>query len=177
LILGCAHAFARELFAKFGDLPEEVIHEDNAIGFRSFMTGQVVIIDERLVKYRVHGTNVFINADSAPRDLQQLRREDERLRRGFVNREIMYRGFLHDLEIPRRKGFLPADTVGECERTARQMLKKVEFQRRFVEAGTVKKLAILPGLLSKRPTSDELKVLGRHVIPARMRLLKKKAGF
>ena len=177
LIFGCAHGFARELFAKFDALPEEVIHEDNAIGFRSFMAGQVVFINEPLVKYRVHGSNVYINANSGPSDLQQLRREDERVRRGFVNREIMYRGFLRDLGTARKKGILADGISGACESTARQMLKKVELQRRFVEAGALKKLTILPALLAKRPSREEWKVLGRRALPAQVRLLKKKAGL
>jgi len=35
IVFGCAHAFSRQLFRVFGDLPNHIIHEDNALALRS----------------------------------------------------------------------------------------------------------------------------------------------
>lgn len=58
-VFGCTHAWDRAVFDAFGPLPEDVVHEDYAIPFRSALLGKIAYIDECLVKYRRHSTNVW----------------------------------------------------------------------------------------------------------------------
>ena len=60
-IIGCAHAFSPRLFTLFGGLPEDVIHEDEVLAFRSIIAGRVFFINEPLVQYRLHGNNVYLS--------------------------------------------------------------------------------------------------------------------
>ena len=55
---GCTHAWHRKVFDVFGPLPN-ITCEDVAIPPRSMLLGRVVLIDKVLVKYRVHGSNVY----------------------------------------------------------------------------------------------------------------------
>lgn len=56
--LGCAHAWDRRVFELFGPLDENIIQEDIVISFRAALLGEVRFLDESLVLYRCHGTNL-----------------------------------------------------------------------------------------------------------------------
>ncbi|MEH6590009.1 MAG: glycosyltransferase [Halioglobus sp.] len=69
-VMGSSHAWHKGVFEKFPPLGLGVIHEDRAIPFRSSMLGEVMYLDEPLVKYR-EGTgitastsNIFSHEDS-----------------------------------------------------------------------------------------------------------------
>jgi glycosyltransferase involved in cell wall biosynthesis len=53
-VLGASHCFAREIFTRFGPLLPEVVNEDVALPLRSVLLGDIVYIDEPLVRYRVN---------------------------------------------------------------------------------------------------------------------------
>lgn len=57
-VIGATEAWDRSMFLAFGDLRPSLVHEDNAIPFRSLLVGRpVAYIDEPLVKYR-QGTGI-----------------------------------------------------------------------------------------------------------------------
>src|SRR5437867_8089258 len=85
------------LFDVLGDLAKRVSYEDNAIALRSILAGGLCYLPQRLVKYRVHANNVFVKHRQRVVDMESLVRQEDRLRRGFRNRETMYAGFLKDL--------------------------------------------------------------------------------
>ena len=53
LYIGATAAWDRELFSKYGDLPERDCYEDLIFGFRAALEDRVAFIDEPLVRYRV----------------------------------------------------------------------------------------------------------------------------
>lgn len=57
-IPGCSHAWHKRVFTLFGPIPPGVLAEDRVIPFRSSLIGEVVFIDERLVRYRCHSKAV-----------------------------------------------------------------------------------------------------------------------
>jgi hypothetical protein len=173
LILGCAHAFSRKLFATFGNLPEEVIHEDNAIGFRSILAGQLLFINETLVKYRVHGNNVSIpNRKWA--DLKSLEKLEDRIHNGYRYREIMYRAFQSDLKTARERALVGDTEFEQMTREAARLQKRVSLMARFLESGFFAKCKILSTLwregLNHQERSDLLKRLPPRALLLRFRL-------
>ena len=52
-ILGASHAWAREVFDRFGPMMSDIVNEDVVIPFRSSLLGTVAYIEEPLVRYRV----------------------------------------------------------------------------------------------------------------------------
>ncbi len=56
--LGCSQAWHRRVFEQFGPLGKEVIFEDHVIPLRAALLGEVKYIDEALVLYRRHATNL-----------------------------------------------------------------------------------------------------------------------
>lgn len=69
VVMGCSHAWHREVFQVFGPLYHKVMFEDNAISFRSFLLGEIVYIDETLVQYRQHAANLTNYVKSLDADL------------------------------------------------------------------------------------------------------------
>ena len=61
-VSGASHAWSKDVFSVFGDLMPSVVHEDCTIPFRSNLLGDVLLIEEPLVKYRI---NVGISSNYA----------------------------------------------------------------------------------------------------------------
>ena len=54
-LLGATHAFSKKTFEVFGPLGEKVVYEDTVIPFRSLLLGDILYIDEPLIRHRVGG--------------------------------------------------------------------------------------------------------------------------
>jgi glycosyltransferase involved in cell wall biosynthesis len=165
LIFGCAHAFSPKLFKPFGSMIEEVIHEDNALGFRSLIAGQILFIDQPLVRYRVHGNNIYLRNQKRTADLERLRREEQRVRRGINSREIMYRGFLRDIEIAGQSGLLGTGEVSSLRAEALRLHERVLAKREFFDTGFFQKCRILYRLSRQGLDPEEFKLLARRLVP------------
>ena len=63
LFIGATAAWRRDLFTKYGPLPEEVAYEDLILGFRAALEGRISLVEEPLVQYRV-GTGASFQARS-----------------------------------------------------------------------------------------------------------------
>ncbi len=59
ILTGSTHAWRREVFDTFGPLLTPLNCEDMVIPFRSALLGEIVYVDEPLVKYRRHGKNIW----------------------------------------------------------------------------------------------------------------------
>lgn len=57
--VGCANAWHRDVFKFFGPMMDNVVSEDRVVAFRAFFLGGYYFIPESLVKYRIHGDNVY----------------------------------------------------------------------------------------------------------------------
>ncbi len=72
ILSGCSHAWSREVFDLFGPLLTPVVCEDMVIPFRSSLLGEIIYIDESLVKHRRHCNNIwnYSRGESFNRDLE-----------------------------------------------------------------------------------------------------------
>lgn len=57
-VIGATHAWRRSIFDFFRPLNDNIMFEDNAISFRSFLLGKISFIDKKLVHYRIHNSNI-----------------------------------------------------------------------------------------------------------------------
>jgi hypothetical protein len=165
IVFGCAHAFAPRLFREFGALPADVIHEDNALVFRSILAGQMTYIREALVKYRVHRDNVYIRSRQLGTDLRTLERQEDRVRRDFRNRETMYAGFELDLEKARLNGLIEAGEAAKIAQEVRRRRHRVSLMGTFLESGLLGKCRILFRLRREGLSQREFGVLARRLLP------------
>jgi glycosyltransferase involved in cell wall biosynthesis len=58
-VQGATHAWNRRVFEVFGPLPATVNYEDWVIPFRSGLIGRIVYVDDVLVDYRLHESNLW----------------------------------------------------------------------------------------------------------------------
>lgn len=52
-VVGSSHAWSKEIFSIFGGLMPSVVHEDRTLPFRSKLLGEVILIEDPLIKYRL----------------------------------------------------------------------------------------------------------------------------
>jgi len=71
--LGCAAAYSRALWTKYGPIDSEVLQEDVVLPFRALLERGIRIVEEPLVKYRIHDDNLF-GGRSAPKTRATRRR-------------------------------------------------------------------------------------------------------
>ena len=165
LVFGCAHAFSRQLFRVFGDMPEKVIHEDNVLVFRSVLAGRLVCINEPLVKYRVHEGNVFIRTEKRGADLKSMERQEDRVRRDLQNRETMYDTFLADLDKARLQGLIGGVEAEKVEQEARRQRNRFSLMGKFLESGFLEKCRIYTRLRREQLPEWEARMLVRRLLP------------
>jgi glycosyltransferase involved in cell wall biosynthesis len=165
IVFGCTHAFSPQLFKVFGELPENLIHEDNVLALRSLLGGRVLYVNEVLVKYRVHADNVYIRTRDQATDLGALERQEQRVRRDLRNRESMYDAFLLDVEKARESGLIQSN---EAKRVAQEITRRrlrVWLKGQFLESGLLGKCRILLRLRRDGLSNEELAMLVRRLVP------------
>jgi glycosyltransferase involved in cell wall biosynthesis len=59
-VMGCAAAYSRSIFDKYGPLERDVLQEDNVLPFRALLGSEIHAINDCLVRYRIHGGNLFL---------------------------------------------------------------------------------------------------------------------
>jgi glycosyltransferase involved in cell wall biosynthesis len=113
-VYGCSHAFHRKTFDIFGPMDDRVVHEDEAIPFRSLLLGTIKYLDEPLVYYRRHENNLWTYPSTAP-TLQK--------RCQILSSDWSYLvSWLRDL---RRAGFLGIIAHDECERLQQEVVERL----------------------------------------------------
>jgi glycosyltransferase involved in cell wall biosynthesis len=72
-IPGLSAMWSRSLFQEFGPIPGDVVAEDLVLGFRSYLSGCVVYIHDKLVRYRIHEENAcgFQMGDPVQQELRK----------------------------------------------------------------------------------------------------------
>lgn len=76
-VWGCAHAWHRKVFHKFGPLRDNVALEDLALAFRSLLLGWIVHIRRPLVLYRLHGRNCSGQRGMVENRLRQFHSQED----------------------------------------------------------------------------------------------------
>jgi glycosyltransferase involved in cell wall biosynthesis len=71
--LGCASAYSRSLWTKYGPIDAEVLQEDVVLPFRALLERGIRVVDEPLVEYRIHDNNLFAGR-KPPRGREARRR-------------------------------------------------------------------------------------------------------
>lgn len=165
-IFGCGHAYSRRLFQIFGNLPEHIIHEDNVLAFRSILNGRrLLVVNEPLLKYRLHDNNVFLGSRTRSVNLKSLEHQEDRMRRNFRNRETMYEAFVADLKTARERKMIGQAEFEASAAEAVRMGRRYALQREFFERGLIGKCRILSSLKKDGLDQTDLKQLDRRLFP------------
>lgn len=167
-VIGGTHAFSRELTRVFGMLPPGITHEDTVIAFRSILVGQIHYIDKPLIKYRLHGGNVFLRGHATANNLNELEAQLKRSKKDLATRIMMYETFLDDLQRAKTQGAISQDLFQSTHALVKDIHAKLKLRLAFLEANLIGKLLLVPRLMLRRLERGELKLLVRHTIPQRL---------
>ena len=166
LVFGAAHAFSPQLFKPFGNLPDEVLHEDTVLPFRSIiLSGRMVYIKEPLVKYRLHGNNIFLTAKRSATNLKSLEREEDHLKQDCKHRRIAYDTFLKDLQSARQLQLISKADYEKAAEKAGRLRGHYSLMGQFLDSGVFDKCRILSRLRREGLNPRDLKILNRRLVP------------
>jgi len=157
-IFGCTEVYSRNLCRMFGPLPEALIHEDDVLALRSILGGGLTYINKPLVRYRVHGANVYARANGRTLDIKKLQMDEDRLRQNFKNRMIMYDAFQADLERAKQLGLRNDAELQKALEAARRLREQFRLKAEFLESGLFGKCRILTRLAQNRHANRDLVV-------------------
>ena len=148
-IHGATHAFSPVLFKEFGPLNMDVVFEDKVLGFRSLLYGSFAYVPRKLVRYRMHASNLW-GRRADPRASRY-----ERVRQGIAQEAVHnhrwvavlnnYRDDMH--MFMSRGGCTHADGVAVLREIDRCLKVKVCEYRIYASPPWVALLALLHRLL------------------------------
>jgi glycosyltransferase involved in cell wall biosynthesis len=167
VVCGCSHAWSPELFNYFGPLNSDL--EDLVLSFRSLAIGQMLYIQQPLVKYRRHGGNVSFFAGGD--DTTSFAHRESRLR--WVDEQTVraYDNMLADLEILHRQGRIPSADRDRLRVEGRRIRTIYAVERAMMEGNFFKRLFTLAGAAGRGNFKCALRFLPRLLPQAMYRAL------
>jgi glycosyltransferase involved in cell wall biosynthesis len=146
-VLGCSQVWHRRVFETFGPLLDYVVAEDRAMEFRCWALGPVVMVDDYLVRYRVHGGNISAVAEDASREEQKRGRA-----RDLKVQYAMLRQFLADVDRIERLNLYSTQEIYFARRAIVRNLGANLMEQEYLEASLTRQLALsLRAFLSINP--------------------------
>ena len=146
-VFGCSQAWHRKVFETFGPLRDYVVAEDRSMEFRCWALGSVVMVDEYLVQYRVHGSNVSAQGEGVP---------EEEKKRGYArNLKVQYamlRQFLVDLDRIEMLNLHPVTEIQLARQAIVRNLGANLLEQKYLQAVPAHQVALgLNALVSINP--------------------------
>ena len=157
VVCGCSHAWTRELFSYFGPLHSDL--EDLVLSFRSLAIGQMLYVQQPLVKYRRHGGNVSFFAGGD--DTTSFAHRESRLR--WVDEQTVraYDNMLADVELLHRKGRLTSEERDRLRREGRRIRTLYAVEREMMDGNIFKRISTLTGAAGRGHFKCALRFLPR----------------
>ena len=142
-VKGCTHAWTRDVFRRFGPILPDTVYEDRVIPLRSHLSGGIGYYPGKLIRYRIHDSNISryqFSGDSILRKSIELQRRD-------LN---VYHNYRRDLTCAHRLGLMEKANLDKTLATLGRHIELLEDKIRFLESGYSAKL----GLLVKHSTRN-----------------------
>ena len=166
-IFGCAAAWSPRLIELFGPMPDGLVHEDEVLALRAACLGPYVRIAVPLVKYRLHGNNIFGASRKMATSFEEIDRQEARSRRELQTRYGMYRAFVADLKQAVNKSLISQSAFEQAMAVCRRQRKLLKGQMDFHGGAFVRKCRLLLTLAkSGLPASEARRMLPR-LLPQR----------
>lgn len=139
VVVGCTHAWSPKLFEYFGSLNSDL--EDLVLSFRSLAIGEILYVNQPLIKYRRHGSNVSFFAGWD--DTSSYDHREKRLR--WVNAKSVeaYKNFLSDLETLYRNKRISFEENTSLQKEALKMKLLYETEIRMMSENFPGKLSAI----------------------------------
>ncbi len=138
-LLGATNAISRSLLDLFGPLPDVIMMEDGALGFRAHLADGIIFVDQPLVKYRRHDNNLTNQAEL------RERRGIEAFSRRLAGQHLCYLG-----DYIRSGRHLDAEVFLQASRRFREIAKMSQLFDRSITKRCIASLAYSKRLPMKR---------------------------
>jgi glycosyltransferase involved in cell wall biosynthesis len=141
-VCGCSHAWSPSLFKYFGPLKSDL--EDLMMSFRSLAIGQILYVQQPLVKYRRHGRNVSFFAPEEGR--RSFVERETRLR--WVDEQTVraYENMLSDIDRMYRDGLIGSSQRDRLRKEGNRVRTIYVAEKQMMDGTTREKLRTLTGL-------------------------------
>lgn len=143
--LGCSHTWSRKVFESFGPLLPNTVCEDRVIPFRSELMGGIEFIEEPLVKYRVHDSNL---SHFHGRDKKSVLNMAIEINRRNLN---ILKNYLADLSKARDQNLLSATECNSIRLKLEGKITETQDKICFLQGDTAKKLSLIRSSLLGSP--------------------------
>jgi glycosyltransferase involved in cell wall biosynthesis len=140
-VLGCSHAWDRQVFDVFGPIDEAVINEDIVIPFRAALLGKICFIDESLVLYRQHDSNLWFREHKPTNKSQDLFKA---ILKGIDSRVAILQNRLRDIKT--LQGVCPErhNELNNLVKTSLNLLEEINVEKQLlITSNPLKHLSIL----------------------------------
>jgi len=68
-------AFRREVWDRFGSLHPLCPTEDSTLRLRALLNGQIMVLDKKFIKYRIHGNNISLGSNTYKLKTKEIARQ------------------------------------------------------------------------------------------------------
>ena len=156
-VCGCSHAWSPSLFQYFGPLQSDL--EDLMLSFRSLAIGQIVYVQQPLVKYRRHGKNVSFFAGGD--DTTSFAHREDRLR--WVDEQTVraYDNMLADIEVLQAKGRITSAERDRLTKEAQRIRTLYAMERQMIDGSLLTRLSTLAGTAARGNIGCALRFMPR----------------
>ena len=122
-VMGCSHAWTRDVFDRFGPMLPGTVFEDRVIPFRSFLIGKIIHIPEKLVEYRIHRHNQsgYLRGTSDEEIVEAFFESHERFAR-------VYENYLCDFQRVAAAGVPTAQSAARLKGIKRELARHAIFE-------------------------------------------------
>jgi glycosyltransferase involved in cell wall biosynthesis len=159
-VFGATHAWTRHSFDLFGPIDSRVIYEDKVIPFRNAVVGEIVHVDQVLVKYRRLSQSLSHHA--AMSTYAHWARQSAT---NYRNRRVAFESNLRDLNTAAQMGCVSAAGRSQISALLEMEIERCAFRVQFREGGLRERVAAIWKSGHCLSLSERLKYLALSVAP------------
>jgi len=152
------------MFDAFGPLPPDVWFEDDVLTLRAWLFGDIVFMDEALVRYREHESNIFNRVRPAPTTWQARKRAEQATATDARRRRISLRAYMPDLALAVRKTWITQALYEELKRRVETRCAFLQITEDWWNVDWMARLASF-GFVVRSGRSNEVRWCGTRLLP------------
>jgi hypothetical protein len=160
---GCTHAWSPNLFRYFGPLTSDL--EDLVLSFRTLAIGQLLYIQEPLVRYRRHDCNVSFFAERD--DTASFEHREKRLRWVDEKSVMAYENMLADVDTLCGKGRISAGERDRLKAEGWRIRSHYAMEKRMMDGSLFERLSTLAGSVRNGDVRSTMRFMPR-ALPRRI---------
>ena len=146
-LVSCSAAWTKEMFTAFGPLSPGIWFEDDVMTLRAWLFDRIVFIQESLVSYRSHDSNIFNRVAVATTTVHSRKDAERTARTEAQRRRETLLSFMPDLELALRQQWITRSVYEELKRQVEIRCRLYRIIEDWWNIGGLERLALLSFLV------------------------------